>query len=67
MWCSEPRPRASGRMVTIGTQITDFQKTLAVARGKCRGLFAALGIHPHYAAETEEGYEGFSAELHQGE
>jgi TatD DNase family protein len=23
------------------------------------GVFAALGIHPHYAGQTEEGYEGF--------
>jgi TatD DNase family protein len=47
-----------GRMVTIGTHIADHHKALLVARENA-AVFAALGIHPHHAGETEEGYEGF--------
>jgi len=46
------------RIVTIGTQVGDHFKTLSVAR-KHAEVFAALGIHPHHAGETEEGYEAF--------
>jgi TatD DNase family protein len=46
------------RMVTVGTDAGDCQKTLALARAQAP-VFAALGIHPHHAGETEEGYEAF--------
>src|SRR6478609_4745999 len=53
------RARAAGveRVVTIGTHTADHTKALSVARAH-PGVFVALGIHPHHAAETEEGYEG---------
>src|SRR6476659_1718582 len=52
------RARAAGveRVVTIGTHTADHTKALSVARAHS-GVFVALGIHPHHAAETEEGYE----------
>ncbi|HEY4328626.1 MAG TPA: TatD family hydrolase [Phycisphaerae bacterium] len=46
------------RVVTIGTHIADHQKALSLTRTHAP-IFAALGIHPHHAGETEEGYEGF--------
>ena len=46
------------RLVTIGTHIADHQKVLGLVRANS-AVFAALGIHPHHAGETEEGYEGF--------
>ena len=54
------RAAAAGveRVVTIGTHTADHAKALSVARAHAN-VFAALGIHPHHAAETEEGYEGF--------
>jgi TatD DNase family protein len=53
------RAQAAGveRIVTIGTHPADHQKALSVTRQHPQ-VFAALGIHPHHAAETEEGYEG---------
>jgi len=47
-----------GRMITIGTHLEDHPRALALAR-RFPGVFVALGVHPHHAAETEEGYEGF--------
>ncbi len=54
------RAAAAGvtRMVTVGTNTADHQQALAVARAHAP-VFAALGIHPHHAAETEDGYEAF--------
>jgi TatD DNase family protein len=54
------RAQAAGidRMVTISTHASDHAPTLAVAKAHAP-VFAALGIHPHHAAETEEGYEAF--------
>jgi TatD DNase family protein len=54
------RAAAAGvtRMVTIGTDVADHQKTLVLVRAHAP-VFAALGIHPHHASETEEGYEAF--------
>lgn len=54
------RAEAAGvrRAVTIGTHIADHHKALGVAR-EHPAVFAALGIHPHHAGETEEGYEAF--------
>jgi len=54
------RAAAAGvmRMVTIGTHIADHAKALSVAKAYPQ-VFAALGIHPHHAGETEEGYEAF--------
>jgi TatD DNase family protein len=54
------RAAAAGvtRMVTIGTNTADHQQVLAVARAHAP-VFAALGIHPHHAGETEDGYEAF--------
>jgi TatD DNase family protein len=46
------------RVVTVGTDITDHTPTLAVAAAHPQ-VFASLGIHPHHAAEVEEGYEAF--------
>jgi len=48
------------RFVTIGTHVADHQKALKLAREHA-AVFAALGIHPHHAGETEEGYEAFLA------
>ncbi|HVX86893.1 MAG TPA: TatD family hydrolase [Phycisphaerae bacterium] len=54
------RARAAGveRAITVGTDLDDHSRALAVTRAHA-GVFAALGIHPHHAAETEEGYEAF--------
>lgn len=46
------------RFITIGTDVEDHGRVLAVLR-TYRPVFAALGIHPHNAAKTEEGYEAF--------
>lgn len=53
------RAREAGveRIITIGTHPADHQKALSVTRQHAL-VFAALGIHPHHASETEEGYEG---------
>ena len=50
------RAAAAGvtRMITIGTHIADHAKALSVAKAH-PAVFAALGIHPHHAGETEEG------------
>lgn len=52
--------RAAGitRCITIGTQTPDHAPTLKIAADYPE-VFAALGIHPHHAAETEAGYEAF--------
>jgi TatD DNase family protein len=54
------RAAAAGvaRVITIGTSVPDHAKALALARAHA-GVFVALGIHPHHAGETEEGYEAF--------
>jgi len=46
------------RCVTIGTHTGDHQRTLDLAQSH-PPVFAALGIHPHHAGETEDGYESF--------
>jgi TatD DNase family protein len=52
------RARAAGvtRVITIGTDIPDHDKAVAIARAHAE-VFAVLGIHPHHAAEVDEGYE----------
>ena len=54
------RAQAAGvrRVVTIGTDIEDHTKVVELLRGE-EMVFGALGIHPHHAAKTEEGYEAF--------
>jgi TatD DNase family protein len=54
------RAQAAGvlRCITIGTDIADHAKALALAQ-RYPAVFAALGIHPQHAGETEEGYEAF--------
>jgi TatD DNase family protein len=54
------RARAAGvtRVITIGTDLPDHDKAIAIARAHA-SVFAALGIHPHHAAETDDGYERF--------
>ena len=60
--CDEPpdtlveRARDAGitRIVTIGTGIESSREALAVA-DRHPGVYAALGIHPHQAAEPEAG------------
>jgi TatD DNase family protein len=47
-----------GRMVTVGTHTADHAPAIAAAQ-RHGPVFAALGIHPHHAAETEDGYEAF--------
>jgi TatD DNase family protein len=56
------RAAAAGvtRMVTIGTDIPDHAKVIELTSAY-RQVFGAIGIHPHHAAETEPGYEGFLA------
>ena len=58
------RAEAAGvkRFVTIGTHVADHQKALKLAK-EHSAVFAALGIHPHHAGETEEGYEAFLENL----
>jgi TatD DNase family protein len=46
------------RLITVGTDIEDHGKALALIRAH-GPVFAALGIHPHHASKTEEGYEAF--------
>lgn len=54
------RAEAAGvlRLVTIGTHVADHQRAMKLAK-EFPPVFAALGIHPHHAGETEEGYEAF--------
>jgi len=60
--CAEPpeevlaRARAAGveRIVAIGSGLDSCRETLAIAGGE-RGVFAALGIHPHQAADPDAG------------
>src|SRR6185503_14259692 len=44
------------RVITIGTHRADHHKALSLAAAHAP-VYAALGVHPHHAAETEEGYE----------
>jgi len=58
--CAEPpeelvaRARAAGvqRIVAIGSGLDSCREALTIARRE-RGVFAALGIHPHQAAERD--------------
>jgi TatD DNase family protein len=58
--CAEPaeelltRAREAGvdRVVAIGSGIASCRETLAIAAGET-GVFAALGIHPHQAADDD--------------
>jgi TatD DNase family protein len=47
-----------GRCITIGTHLEDHPKAVELA-SQNPSVFFALGVHPHHAAETPEGYEGF--------
>jgi TatD DNase family protein len=51
-------PMPVSRFITIGTHIDDHHKALSIANAHA-AVFAAIGIHPHHAAETDEGYDGF--------
>jgi TatD DNase family protein len=58
--CAEPaealvaRARSAGveRIVAVGSGLDSCQKTLAIT-GRARGVWAALGIHPHQAADPD--------------
>ncbi|HKG44192.1 MAG TPA: TatD family hydrolase [Gaiellaceae bacterium] len=58
--CEEPaeelvvRARAAGvsRIISVGSGLKSCRETLAIANGH-EGVFAALGIHPHQAAEAD--------------
>ena len=58
--CAEPadellaRARGAGvdRIVSVGSGLDSCRETLAIA-GRHDGVFAALGIHPHQAAEPD--------------
>ncbi|MCL2648015.1 MAG: TatD family hydrolase [Phycisphaerales bacterium] len=54
------RAAAAGvnRVITVGTDLPDHDKVVALADAY-PVIFAALGVHPHHAAEVEEGYENF--------
>jgi len=60
--CAEPaddlvsRAREAGvrRIVSVGTGIDSCRKTLEIA-SRHQGVYAALGIHPHAAAEPDVG------------
>jgi TatD DNase family protein len=60
--CAEPaeeliaRARAAGvrRIVSVGSGIDSCRETLAIAR-RNEDVFAALGIHPHQAADSDAG------------
>ena len=50
------RARAAGvqRIVAVGSGIESCRRTLAIAE-RNEGVFAALGIHPHQAADVSDG------------
>jgi TatD DNase family protein len=60
--CAEPaellveRARAAGvgRIVSVGSGLESCRETLAIAARE-QGVFAALGIHPHQAADEDAG------------
>ena len=60
--CEEPadvlveRAREAGvtRIVSVGSGLASCRETLAIA-GRHDGVFAALGIHPHQAADDDAG------------
>jgi TatD DNase family protein len=60
--CAEPaealvaRAHAVGveRIVSVGSGLASCRETLAIA-GREQGVFAALGIHPHQAADEDAG------------
>ena len=60
--CAEPaevivaRARAAGvgRIVSVGSGLDSCRETLAIAARE-QGVFAALGIHPHQAADADAG------------
>jgi TatD DNase family protein len=60
--CAEPagelitRAREAGvrRIVSVGSGLDSCRETLAIANGE-DGVFAALGIHPHQAADPDAG------------
>jgi len=60
--CAEPaevlvaRAHAAGveRIVSVGSGLTSCRETLAIAARE-QGVFAALGIHPHQAADEDAG------------
>jgi TatD DNase family protein len=68
--CEEPpeallaRAREAGveRVITVGSGIDSCRAALAIAGGE-RGVFAALGIHPHQAGGPEAGRLSELAEL----
>ena len=68
--CEEPpevllaRAREAGveRVITVGSGIDSCRASLAIAQGE-RGVFAALGIHPHQAGGPEAGRLAELAEL----
>jgi TatD DNase family protein len=51
------RAQAAGvqKVITIGTDIPDHDKAVVIARAH-ENVFCALGIHPHHAADVDEGY-----------
>jgi TatD DNase family protein len=60
--CAEPaevlvaRAQTAGveRIVSVGSGLASCRETLAIA-GREQGVFAALGIHPHQAADEDAG------------
>ena len=60
--CAEPadevvsRAREAGvaRIVSVGTGIESCRETLEIA-ARHEGVYAALGIHPHQAADPDAG------------
>jgi TatD DNase family protein len=50
------RARAVGveRVIAVGSGLDSCRSTLALAEGE-DGVFAALGLHPHQAGETDQG------------
>ncbi len=68
--CAEPaeeliaRAQAAGvrRIVSVGSGLESCRETLEIARVN-EGVFAALGIHPHHAADPEAGTVGELREL----
>lgn len=60
--CAEPaevlvaRAQTAGveRIVSVGSGLASCRETLAIA-GREQGVFAALGIHPHQAADEDPG------------
>lgn len=47
------------RMISIATQLTDFQEVLGIAEAHAPHVYCTLGVHPHDAKTYDEATENF--------